>query len=230
MKGFGAVVTGTLISGKIKEGDELELLPAHVDVRVRGLQVHNKSVSEARAGQRTAVNVAGVDTAQIERGMVLAPVGRLRPTQVVDVSIDVLPGASRAVRSRSRIRFHIGAAEVLGRVRVLDGPSQIAAGGSGLAQLRLEAPVVAVHGDRFILRSYSPAETIAGGVILDPFAIRHRARDLARAREILRSLSSEGRAEKFTGFVRASGDRGLHLADLAAATGWTNEVLDGCRR
>jgi len=226
MKGFGAVVTGTLISGKIKEGDELELLPAQMNVRVRGLQVHNKSVPEAQAGQRTAVNLAGVDTAQIERGMVLAPAGRLRPTQVVDVWIDVLPGASRAVRSRSRVRFHIGAAEVLGRVRVLDGPSQIEAGSGGLAQLRLEAPVVAVHGDRFILRTYSPAETIAGGLILDPFATRHRARDLARAREILRLLSGEERAAKFTGFVRAAGDRGLRLADLAAATGWTNEVLD----
>lgn len=226
MKGFGAVVTGTLISGKIKEGDELELLPSHTNVRVRGLQVHNRSVTEARAGQRTAVNLAGVDTAQIERGMVLAPAGRLRPTQVVDVWIDVLPNASRAVRSRSRIRFHIGAAEVLGRVRVLDGPSHIAAGDGGLAQLRLEAPVTAVHGDRFILRTYSPAETIAGGVILDPFAVRHRARDLARALEILELLRSEERAAKFTGLVRAAGDRGLHLADLAAATGWTNEVLD----
>jgi selenocysteine-specific elongation factor len=226
MKGFGAVVTGTLIAGKIKEGDELELLPSQVNVRVRGLQVHNKSVSEAHAGQRTAVNLAGVDTAQIERGMVLAPAGRLRPTQVVDVWIDVLPGASRAVRSRSRVRFHIGAAEVLGRVRVLDGPTQIAAGAGGLAQLRLEAPVVAEHGDRFILRTYSPAETIAGGVILDPFATRHRARDLARVREILRMLESEERAAEFTGFVRAAGDRGLRLADVAAATGWTNEVLD----
>src|SRR5689334_17563928 len=225
-RGFGAVVTGTLISGKIKEGDELELLPSHTNVRVRGLQVHNKSVPEAQAGQRTAVNLAGVDTAQIERGMVLAPPGRLRPTQVVDVWIDVLPGASRAVRSRSRVRFHIGATEVLGRVRVLDGPSQIAAGSSGLVQLRLEAPVVAVHGDRFILRSYSPAETIAGGVILEPFATRHRARDLARTREILRMLENEERAAKFTGFVRAAGDRGLRLADVAAATGWANEVLD----
>ena len=126
MKGFGAVVTGTLIAGKITEGDELELLPSQTNVRVRGLQVHGKPVHEAHAGQRTAVNLAGVDTAQIERGMVFAPAGRLRPTQVVDVWVDVLPGASRAVRSRSRVRFHIGAAEVLGRVRVLDGPSQIA--------------------------------------------------------------------------------------------------------
>ena len=226
MKGFGAVVTGTLISGKITEGDELELLPSQTNVRVRGLQVHNKSVHEAHAGQRTAVNLAGVDTSQIERGMVLAAAGRLRPTQIVDVWIDVLPGASRAVRSRSRVRFHIGAAEVLGRVRVLEGSSQIAAGSGGLAQLRLEAPVVAVHGDRFILRSYSPAETIAGGVTLDPFASKHRARDLERARELLRLMMHGERAVKFGAFVRVAGDRGLRLADLAAATGWTNDVLN----
>ena len=225
MKGFGAVVTGTLISGKIDEGDELELLPPQFGVRVRGLQVHGKTVHEAQAGQRTAVNLAGVDTAQIERGMVLAQLGRLRPSQIVDVWIDVLPGASRAVRSRARVRFHIGAAEVLGRVRVLDGPSQVEAGSGGLAQLRFEAPVVAVHGDRFILRSYSPAETIAGGVILDPFATKHRARDLARARELLRLLLEDERAVKFAAFVRAAGDRGLRLGDLAAATGWTSEVL-----
>src|ERR1041385_1489110 len=225
MKGFGSVVTGTLISGKITEGDELELLPANVNVRVRGLQVHNKSVHEARAGQRTAVNLAGIDTSQIERGMVLASAGRLRPTQIVDVWIDVLPGASRAVRSRSRVRFHIGAAEVLGRVRVLDGPTQIAAGSGGLVQLRLEAPVVAVHGDRFILRTYSPAETIAGGVIVDPFATKHRGREMEQALQLLRLLLRDDWAAKFEGFVRAAGIRGLRLAGLAAATGWTDEVL-----
>jgi len=225
MKGFGTVVTGTLISGKISEGEELELLPSRTNVRVRGLQVHNKSVREAHAGQRTAVNLAGVDTAQIERGMVLAPVARLRPTQIVDVWIDMLPGASRAVRSRSRVRFHGGAVEVLGRVRVLEGSQQIAPGSSGLAQLRLEAPVVAVHGDRFILRSYSPAETIAGGVIVDPFATKHRGREMAHTLELLRSLMSDERATKFEAFVQTAGDRGLRLNDLAAATGWTNEVL-----
>jgi selenocysteine-specific elongation factor len=225
MKGFGTVVTGTLISGKITEGEELELLPSRSNVRVRGLQVHNKSVHEAQAGQRTAVNLAGVDTAQNERGMVLAPVGRLRPTQIVDVWIDMLPGASRGVKSRSRVRFHVGAAEVLGRVRVLEGGQQIAPGSSGLAQLRLEAPVVAVHGDRFILRSYSPAETIAGGVIVDPFATKHRGREMAHTLELLRSLMREDRAAKFDAFVQTAGDRGIRLNDLAAATGWTNEVL-----
>ena len=225
MKGFGTVVTGTLISGKINEGDELELLPSRTNVRVRGLQVHNKSVREARAGQRTAVNLAGVDTTQIERGMALAPVGRLRPTQIVDVWIDVLPGASRAVKSRSRVRLHVGAAEVLGRVRVLEGVQAIAPGSGGLAQLRLEAPVLAVHGDRFILRSYSPAETIAGGIVVDPFATKHRGRELGHALELLHKLMREQRAAKFEAFVETAGKRGLRLNDLAAATAWTNEVL-----
>ena len=118
MKGFGAVVTGTLISGTISEGDELELMPAGVKVRVRGLQVHSKPVREAHAGQRTAVNLAGIDTAQIERGMVLAAAGRLRSTQIVDAWIDVLPGASRALRSRSRVRFHIEIGRASCRERV----------------------------------------------------------------------------------------------------------------
>src|SRR6476661_3158626 len=110
------------------------------------------------------------------------------------------------------------------RVRVL-GSSSVEAGSGGLAQLRLEAPVVAVHGDRFILRSYSPAETIAGGVIVDPFATKHRGREMDHALELLRLLMYDERSTKFEGFVSAAGTRGVRLGDLAAATGWTNEVL-----
>ena len=182
-------------------------------------------MTQAHAGQRTAVNLGGVDTAQIERGMVLAPSGRLRPTQIVDAWIDVLPDAPRGVRSRSRVRLHIGATEVLGRVRVLDEPAEIPAGGSGLAQLRLEAPVVALHGDRFILRSYSPQRTVAGGVIVDPFAAKHRGKDLAQTRRLLRTLMDDDRVTKFRGFVSCSAERGLRVADLAAATGWNTDVL-----
>lgn len=225
MKGFGAVVTGTLISGEIAEGDELELFPAGVGVRVRGTQVHGKAVSKAKAGQRTAVNLVGVDVAQLERGMVLAAVRSLRPSQIIDVWIDVLPGAARAVRSRSRVRVHIGAAEVLGRVRVLDPLAEIPQGKGALAQLRLEVPVVALHGDRFIVRSYSPAETIAGGMVVDPFATKHRGKEVDKSRERLHLLMNQDRAKKFTGFVQSSGSRGLKLADIAAATGWKREVL-----
>lgn len=225
MKGFGTVVTGTLISGQIAEGDELELLPPGLKVRVRGLQVHGHAVKQAHAGQRTAVNLAGIDTAQIERGMVLAPPGRLRPTQIIDVWIDVLPGIARPVRSRSRIRFHLGAAEVLGRVTVLDGASEIPAGKGALAQIRLEAPVVALHEDRFILRSYSPADTIGGGKIVNPFAPKHRRKDIAATVQILRSLMETERATKFAAFVRVAAKHGVRFADLAVATGWTDQVL-----
>ena len=225
MKGFGAVVTGTLISGKIRESDELELLPPMIKVRVRGLQVHGSAVGEANAGQRTAVNLVGIETAEIERGMVLAPSARLRPTQIVDAWIDVLPDAPRGVRSRARMRLHVGAAEVLGRVRVLDEPAELSTGGGGLVQLRLEAPIVALHGDRFILRSYSPQQTIAGGVIVDPFAVKHRGKDMAQTRRLLRELMEDDRAAKFTAFVRGSGERGLRLVDIGAATGWNDQVL-----
>jgi selenocysteine-specific elongation factor len=225
MRGFGTVVTGTLVSGQINEGDELELLPSGIKVRVRGLQVHGQAVKQAQAGQRTAVNLAGIDTAQVGRGMVLAHAGRLRPTQILDVWIDVLPIASRGVRSRSRVRFHIGAAEVLGRVTVLDGASEIPVGGGALAQVRLETPVVALHDDRFVLRSYSPADTIGGGRVVNPLAPKHRRKEIQKTVELLRSLMNAEPATKFASLVRFAKKHGAHLSDIAAATGWTNEVL-----
>jgi selenocysteine-specific elongation factor len=225
MKGFGAVVTGTLIAGRIAEGDELELLPQGTKVRVRGLQVHGNAVKEAHAGQRTAVNLAGIDKAQIERGMVLAPVGRLRPTQILDVWLDVLPSAPRSVRTRSRVRFHVGATEVLGRVTVLDPIPEIPPGGGAVAQLRLEAPVVALHDDHFVVRSYSPAETIGGGMIINPLASKHRRKETTQTIQLFTALINPDRPTKFSGLVRAARKHGLRSADIAAATGWTNEVL-----
>jgi selenocysteine-specific elongation factor len=225
MKGFGAVVTGTLISGEIAAGDELELLPAGLRVRARGVQVHGASVSQATSGQRTAVNLAGIDAADIERGMLLAPLGRLRPTQIIDVELTVLPNATRAIRTRSRLRVHLGSAEVLARVRVLTTRGDIPPGETGFAQLRFETPVVALHGERFIVRSYSPAETIAGGLVLDPQASKHRGRELAKTNERLRALMNGDRPTKLTVFVVAAGDQGLSLADIAARTGWTDEVV-----
>src|SRR6185503_8205144 len=133
MKGFGAVVTGTLVAGEIAEGDELELLPAGKRVRARGVQVHGTAVRSAAAGQRTAVNLAGVDLSEIERGMVLGAVGRLAITQILDVQLEVLTSAPRSLRTRARVRLHIGSAEVLGRVRVLNPPGEIVPGESGFA-------------------------------------------------------------------------------------------------
>src|SRR6185369_240077 len=220
-----AVVTGTLISGEIAEGAALDLLPKGISVRVRGAQVHGKAVEKARAGQRTAVNLAGVDVEQLERGMVLTEPKTLHPTQIIDARIDVLANASRGVRSRSRIRLHIGATEVLGRVRVLDQPAEISPGQSALAQLRLEVPIVAVHNDRFIIRSYSPAETIAGGVVLDPLASKHRGKEIEKTRQRLNRLLSTSATEKLAAFVESSSLRGLRIEDLVAATGWKREVV-----
>src|SRR5437764_3833173 len=150
MRGFGAVVTGTLVAGEINEGQELELLPAGERVRVRGVQVHGSAVKTATAGQRTAVNLGGVDASAIERGMVLAPAGRLAATQIVDARVSVLKDAPRPLKTRQRVRVHHGTAEVLARAVVLGAPgepSEIVPGAAGLVQLRLESPVVALPGD-----------------------------------------------------------------------------------
>ncbi len=225
MKGFGAVVTGTLVAGEIAAGDELELLPGGRRVRARGVQVHGAAVSQAQSGQRTAVNLAGIDVGEIERGMTLARIGRLRPTQIIDVELNVLKSSSRAMRTRSRVRVHIGSAEVLARVRVLNTRGEVPPGETGFAQLRFESPVVALHDERFIIRSYSPSETVAGGLVLDPQANKHRGREMARTHERLRVLRDSDRPGKLAQFVAAAGDVGLRLADIAARTGWNDEVI-----
>jgi selenocysteine-specific elongation factor len=226
MKGFGAVVTGTLIAGEIAEGSELELLPAAVRVRVRGLQVHGAAVNHALAGQRTAVNLGGVDAAAIERGMVLAAAGCLQTTQIIDARLEMLKTAPRALRSRARVRVHLGAAELLARVRILEPGGEIPPGANGMAQLRFELPVVAVHGDRFVVRSYSPSQTIAGGEVLDPFANKHRGRDLPDAVLRLESLIKSDRRGKVAVFIQLAGIAGLTKRDLVARTGWVDDVVD----
>ena len=230
MRGFGAVVTGTLIAGEIKEGDEMELLPAGARVRVRGLQVHGAQVARAIAGQRVAVNLGGIEAAQIERGMVLAPVGSLRPTQIIDAHVEVLQSAPRPLRSRMRVRVHIGAAEILARLRVLEEAGEIAPGHSGLVQLRLESPVVALPHERFIIRSYSPSRTVAGGRVLDALATKHRGREMALARERLAQLLTADSSKEFSLFVEIAGEQGLRRADMAARTGWTNTTLEDAAR
>jgi selenocysteine-specific elongation factor len=226
MRGFGSVVTGTLVAGKVEEGDEMELLPTGKQVRVRGLQVHGKAVTQAEAGQRTAINLSGVETVEIERGMVLAPVGRLRPTQIIDARLSVLEGAPRALRTRARVRVHLGAAEVLARVRVLNETGAIEPGTEGFAQLRLESPVAAVAGEPFIIRSYSPSQTVAGGRVLDPLAAKHRGRLSEEDTARLNVLMNGDRAARLMAFIEAAKEQGLRRADIVARTGWLDEVLE----
>lgn len=229
VKGFGTVVTGTLVSGEIHAGDELELLPAGKKVRVRSLQVHGKAVERSAAGNRTAVNLGGIDTSEIERGMVLAPVETLGPAQSIDAEMEVLPGAPRPLRSRQRVRVHLGTSEVLGRLQIIDEKNEIAPGETGFAQLRLEAPAVAVPGERFVIRSYSPQVTIAGGKVLDNAAPRHRRKDFPGARARLAEMSAAVKAGDKTVqlklLLHSSRERGLDKGELQARTGWQAEVL-----
>jgi selenocysteine-specific elongation factor len=228
MRGFGTVVTGTLVAGEIAEGDEMELLPRGLRVRVRGVQVHGRAVERAQAGQRTAVNLGGVEASAVERGMVLAHAGRLRSTQIMDVRLEVLKSAPRPLRSRSRVRVHLGAAEVLGRIRVLSATGEVAPGERGFAQLRLESPVVALPAERFIIRSYSPSRTIAGGSVIDPFAAKHRGREAERAEARLASIdgADDDEPSRLAYFIETAGDVGLRRAELLARTGWRDEVLN----
>ena len=227
VKGFGAVVTGTLISGEISEADELEILPIRKKVRVRGLQTHGKSVKNARAGQRTAVNLGGIDHTEIERGMILAETGVLRPTQIFDAEIEVLKDAKKSLKSRQRVRVHIGTIEALARVQVLNETNEIKQGEKDFVQLRLEIPVVAVLNERFIVRSYSPQITIAGGKILDNSAAKHKRKEFENVRKFLGNLieSENHKTKQVKLYLETDGERGASFADLQARTAWRETVL-----
>ena len=211
LRGFGTVVTGTLVAGELRLGEEVELLPSGSRARVRGLQVHGEAVEQATAGTRTAVNLGGVEVEDVARGEVLVRPGTLRPTSMLDVDLTLLPAARRLVDG-ARLRVHVASAEALARVRLLEGAA-LEPGGRGIAQLRLESPVVAGRRDRIVLRAYSPAETIGGAVVVDPLPPRRRAGDAAAVRA-LRDASSPAAAA--AAFVAEAGESGLDAGRLAA--------------
>jgi selenocysteine-specific elongation factor len=225
VKGFGAVVTGTLATGEIPEGAEMEVLPPARKVRVRGLQTHGKPVKAAHAGQRVAVNLGGIDHAEIERGMILTEKDVLRAVQIFDAEIEVLKTAKRALKSRQRVRVHIGTIEALARVQVLNERGEILPGETDFAQLRLEIPTVGVPNERFILRQYSPQITIAGGRVLDNSAAKHRRRDAENVRRFLTGLTGADHSKRIELYLEAAGEHGLTLKDLQARTGWRDEIL-----
>lgn len=177
MKGFGTVVTGTLVSGALKIEDEAEIYPVRRRVRVRGLHSSGHAIERAVAGQRTAVNLAGVEHSEVARGMVLAPPGVFQPTTLIDVRITLLQSAS-ALKNRARVHFHQGTAETIAEIVLLDGDA-LRPGGTALAQLRLESETLVLPGDRFILRQFSPVVTMGGGVVIDALAPKHRRNDPA---------------------------------------------------
>src|SRR5262245_31152536 len=203
VEGFGTVVTGTLWRGSVRTGDVLELLPRGAQVRVRRVQVHGATVDEALAGQRTALALHGVERDDVARGDWLCAPGSLRPSRVLDVRFELLADYPREWKADTRVRFHLGAAEIIGRL-VLLGSGSLPPGGSSLAQVRLEQPTVAARGDRFVVRSYSPSRTVGGGSIIEPVAERRRRSDVAGL-DTQESGSLESRLlEKLSVFERAA--------------------------
>jgi len=186
MSGFGTVVTGTLTDGHLALGDEIEVLPSGLTGRIRGLQTHKKKEDQASPGSRTAVNISGISTEQIRRGEVLVRPGQYAPTRRLDAQMRLLPDVSAALLHNTEVKVFTGTAETLAQLRLL-GVEQLAPGEQGWIQLELRDPVVAVRGDRYILRRPSPGETLGGGVIVDPHP---RARHKRFDAQVLASLSS----------------------------------------
>ncbi len=225
LKGFGTVVTGTLVGGSLRVDEEVELLPSGRRARVRGLQVHGEPVGQALAGTRTAVNLGGVDVQELARGDVLLRPGTLRRTAMLDVELTLLPGA-RPLADGTRVRVHLASAEVLARVRLL-GEHALEPGTKGLAQLRLESPGVAGRGDRLVLRSYSPAETIGGARVVDPLPPRRRAADTNAVRRL---SEAEGVLAAAEAFAQEAGEAGIEACVLAArVTAPLPELLEAVR-
>lgn len=173
VKGFGTVVTGTLYHGKIELGDELELLPLNQSVKVRHLQIHDQSQQAAFAGQRVAVNITDVQVDDIKRGYELATVGSLEPTTRLDISLELLPDLDFSLKQRSEIRLHLATSEIIGRIIFFDR-NECLPGEKCYAQLELEEAVTTTYGDRYVLRRPTPMTTLGGGMIIDPYAVKHR--------------------------------------------------------
>ncbi|MEK7370296.1 MAG: selenocysteine-specific translation elongation factor [candidate division NC10 bacterium] len=225
VKGFGTVVTGTLRAGRIAVDERVEVYPRGLSSRVRGLQVHGHAVAQAQAGQRTAVNLQGVDRAAIERGDVLAPPGALLPTLLLDATLELLEDAPRPLRTRDRLRFHVGTQEVMARV-LLVGQMELALGRTTYGRFRLERPIVALPGDRYVIRTYSPIVTIGGGTLLDvaPPRFKRKAPALLAHLEVLEKGSP---AQVLEEHLKQAGAAGLRLADLPARTPFGPDRLRG---
>ena len=212
MKGFGTVVTGTMISGSLSLGETVQVLPSGLEGKVRTLQVYSRSVEKAMAGERAAVNLQGIETSAIERGNVLIRPNTLRPTQLIDAYLEYLPDAPRPLKHRTRQRFHIGTTLTNASIFFLDR-EELAPGEGGYVQLRLEQPVVALPQDRFVIRGSSAIQTIGGGVILDSHPDKHRRHSPSVIADL--SLLKDGTSEQgLRQHIYHSGMGGITLEEL----------------
>jgi selenocysteine-specific elongation factor len=221
MKGFGTVVTGTLVAGTIRREDELEVLPTGRRVRVRGVQVHGHSTDVAVAGQRTALNLAGAATEDLSRGMTLAPPALLETTRRVDVSLRLLASAPRPLKNRARVHFHSYTMETVAEV-LLHGTKQLAPGEQAFARLKLADATLLLPGDRFIVRQFSPVLTIGGGVVLDATPIPRMA-----GQDAFLEVLADGEAEAIlSARIARRNHKGISISRLVAETGLTKPVIE----
>ncbi len=212
--GFGTVVTGTLIEGSMHEGDLAQLVPSGAETRIRNLQVHGKNVETAYAGQRVAINLAGLKKSDIQRGDAVAKPGSVRVSRMLDVRLKNLADSGRIIQNDSQVHLFHGAAELLAKV-VLFGREELKPGESCYAQLRLTEPIASKNGDRFVIRFFSPLETIGGGVILDDQPRRHKRSD-PKIQEILRIKESGSREDLTVQILAEFGTRLPNASQLVA--------------
>jgi selenocysteine-specific elongation factor len=235
MKGFGTVVTGTLLSGTIQREDELEVFPGGRKVRVRGVQVHGQTADAAIAGQRTALNLVGASTEDLSRGMMLAQPRVFATTRAIDVKLHLLSSAPHPLKKRAKVHFHAHSMEAIGEVSFQpstklnpdlirkDDTLQMAPGSEAFVRIRLPEPTLLLPGDRFIIRQLSPVVTIGGGVVLD-------AAPIPRSKQVvvddLLQRATEGIAEEILAVrIARRGYAGLSMAQAVAETGWRKEAL-----
>ena len=217
MKGFGTVITGTLISGSVATEEEVEAHPAGKRLRVRGVQVHGEQAKRAVAGQRTALNLAGIETGELARGMVLTAPGLFRASHRLTVRLDLL-GSARPLRDGARVHLHAFAAETVAEVKLLEG-KLIKPGESGYARLKLDEPLLVFPEDRFIVRQFSPVITIGGGQVLDLHEPARRMKAGERL-EFVRKMASANPEEALLARIARRGVEGLSVAEAVAETGW----------
>lgn len=219
VKGFGTVVTGSVDRGCLAVGEEVEVLPCGLRTRVRSIEVHGAASERALAGHRAALNLQGIERADLERGEVVCRAGSLRPTSMVDVRLRVLPRAAQPIEHWQRVRLHTGTAETLARVVVLGEHDRAEPGSTSFAQLRLETPIAVATGDHCVVRTYSPSHTVAGGTILDANPTKHRGRDRRDAAEGLAVRETGDHRELLLRAVRECGATPATPSELLALAG-----------
>jgi selenocysteine-specific elongation factor len=227
IQGFGTVVAGTVLGGRVRTGDRVEIFPDGLKSRVRGIQVHKEKKDASGIGQRTALNLQDVKKEDLRRGQVAGAEGSLVPTVRLDARLDVLLSAEKDVKHRDRVRLHIGTEEVIARLAVLEG-QKIGPGGSAMIQLILESPTVALPGDRFVIRSFSPLVTIGGGQILDANPKKHK-RFSGQVLEGMKKLGGAARDAAEQVFLQAAGAP-LNVKEAALKLGRSeSEVEDSVK-